>query len=207
MISLVLHPLNNNYWDSFFFRATPTAYGSSQARGKNRTAAASLNYSHSNQIWAMSATYTTAHGNVKSLTHWTGPGIEPASSWKLDLFPPSHDGNSRICFYWRLPESQIHTLTSREWNPGEVKELWLGYKCSARSLGFCSVPPSPEKPLGQRQYCMGLMAQPFRRVSAVLWCLAIWVTSENPQPLPNSLPLSISSFLSFFLFIYLFIYF
>ena len=26
-------------------------------------------------------TYTTAQGNTGSLTHWAGPGIEPASSW------------------------------------------------------------------------------------------------------------------------------
>ena len=31
----------------------------------------------------MSANYTTAHGNVRSLTHWARPGIEPASSWML----------------------------------------------------------------------------------------------------------------------------
>ena len=39
-------------------------------------------------IWAMSATYTTDHGNVGSLTHWTRPGIKPASSWMLvRVFP------------------------------------------------------------------------------------------------------------------------
>ena len=31
----------------------------------------------------MSAIYTTAHGNVGSLTHCATPGIEPASSWVL----------------------------------------------------------------------------------------------------------------------------
>ena len=31
----------------------------------------------------MSVTYTTAHGNAESLTHWTRPGIEPATSWFL----------------------------------------------------------------------------------------------------------------------------
>ena len=35
------------------------------------------------QIWAASATYTTAHGKARSLTHWARPGIEPASSWIL----------------------------------------------------------------------------------------------------------------------------
>ena len=35
------------------------------------------------QILATSATYTAAHSNPRSLTHWAGPGIEPASSWIL----------------------------------------------------------------------------------------------------------------------------
>ena len=30
--------------------------------------------------------YITAHGNSGSLTHWVGPGIEPASSWILVSF-------------------------------------------------------------------------------------------------------------------------
>ena len=32
-------------------------------------------------IWVKSVTYTTAHGNTGSLTHWTRPGIESTSSW------------------------------------------------------------------------------------------------------------------------------
>ena len=28
-------------------------------------------------------TYTTAHGNTRSLTHWARPGIEPTTSWFL----------------------------------------------------------------------------------------------------------------------------
>ena len=31
----------------------------------------------------MSTTYTTAHGNTGSLTHWARPGIEPATLWLL----------------------------------------------------------------------------------------------------------------------------
>ena len=38
------------------------------------------------QIWATFATYTTAHSNTKSLTHWASPGIEPASLWILVRF-------------------------------------------------------------------------------------------------------------------------
>ena len=38
------------------------------------------------RIWAVSATYTTAHGNAGSLTHWARPGIKPATSWFLVRF-------------------------------------------------------------------------------------------------------------------------
>ena len=48
------------------FRATPTAYGSPQARGLIRAIATGLHYSHRN---TGSATYATAQGNARSLTH------------------------------------------------------------------------------------------------------------------------------------------
>ena len=35
---------------------------------------------------ASSVTYTTAHSNAGSLTHWARPGIEPTSSWILVRF-------------------------------------------------------------------------------------------------------------------------
>ena len=34
-------------------------------------------------IWAASSTYTTAHSNTGSLTHWARPGIDPTTSWFL----------------------------------------------------------------------------------------------------------------------------
>ena len=37
-------------------------------------------------FWATSATYTTAHGNTGSFTHWARPGIEPMFSWMLVAF-------------------------------------------------------------------------------------------------------------------------
>ena len=66
----------------FFFRATPVAYGSPQARGRIGAVAAGLQPQRCG-IWATSATYTTAHGSIRSLTQWVGPGIEPASWWIL----------------------------------------------------------------------------------------------------------------------------
>ena len=38
------------------------------------------------QIWAVSETYTTAHGNTRSLTHWVRAGFESSSLWMLVRF-------------------------------------------------------------------------------------------------------------------------
>ena len=64
------------------FRAAPAAYGSSQ-RGQIRAAAACLWHNHTKARSESLEIYTTAHGNVGSLNHWVGPGIEPESSWIL----------------------------------------------------------------------------------------------------------------------------
>ena len=80
-------------WWSFFiyifclFRATPVPFGGSQARGQIGATAASLQTQPQQcQIWASSATYTSAHGNARSLTHWARPGIEPVPSRILVRF-------------------------------------------------------------------------------------------------------------------------
>ena len=65
---------------TFFWEgAVPAIYGGSQARGW--IGAVTIDLHHSNLIWAESATYTTGHSNAGSVTHWTRPGITPASSW------------------------------------------------------------------------------------------------------------------------------
>ena len=64
------------------FRAILVAYGGSQARGLVRA----IPEPQQCRIWATSATYTTAHGNAGSLTHWTRPGIEPVYLWVLVRF-------------------------------------------------------------------------------------------------------------------------
>ena len=66
-----------NFELSFFFffsfclfRAAPTAYGGSQARGQIGAVGTGLGHGHSKrQTQAMSSTYTTAHSNARSLTH------------------------------------------------------------------------------------------------------------------------------------------
>ena len=59
------------FWVFFFlFRAAPMAYRSSQARDRIGATAPGLCHSHSKaRSKIMSATYTTAHGNARSLTH------------------------------------------------------------------------------------------------------------------------------------------
>ena len=79
MLSFHLHKISVAYQHDYIFqhllffffflsfsRATPTAYGGSQARGLIRAVAAGLHHSHSK---VEPVTYTTAHGNVGSLTH------------------------------------------------------------------------------------------------------------------------------------------
>ena len=52
------------------FRAAPETYEGFQTRGPIRAVATSLRQSHSNAgSIAVSAAYTTAHGNAGSLTH------------------------------------------------------------------------------------------------------------------------------------------
>ena len=41
------------------------------------------------RVWAASATYATAHGSARFLTHWARPGIEPTTSWFLVGFVSS----------------------------------------------------------------------------------------------------------------------
>ena len=50
------------------------------------------------RIWAASVTYTMAHGNTGSLTHWARPGVEPTSLWILVRFVTAEP-------WWELPRS------------------------------------------------------------------------------------------------------
>ena len=52
----------------------------------------------------MSATYTIAHGDARSLTHCAGPGIEPESSWILVRFTSAES-------QWGLQKVIYHLAT------------------------------------------------------------------------------------------------
>ena len=60
--------------------AEPAAYGSSQDRRQIGSSAPTPRLQQ-HQTQAASATYTTACGSARSLTHWARPGVEPLSSW------------------------------------------------------------------------------------------------------------------------------
>ena len=91
------------------FRPAPVACGGFQARHWIGAVAASLCHSHAHL--GHFASYSTAHGNARSLTHWVRPGIEPASSWILViLFLLSHDSNSQ---YHTLKELEIKMICAK----------------------------------------------------------------------------------------------
>ena len=57
------------------------------------------------EIWAESVTYTTTHGNARSLTHRARPGIEPVSSCILVRFVSTEP-------WWELPKYFIFYFSS-----------------------------------------------------------------------------------------------
>ena len=61
----------------FFFRASPAAYGGSQVGVKSELQLLAYTTATACEIWAMSSTYTTGHGNARSWTPWARPGLNP----------------------------------------------------------------------------------------------------------------------------------
>ena len=108
----------------FVFRTTSGAYGGSQARGWISYSCWPAPQPQQHQIRAESATYTTAHGKARSLTHWAGPGIKPSTSWFLVRFAsaaPQWELQLSFFFfkaflYWKLthPDVLFLYLTLRE---------------------------------------------------------------------------------------------
>ena len=63
------------------------------------------------RIWAASATYTTAHSNAGSLTHWERPGIKPTSSGIL------------VGFISAVPQQELSAVLDFDTN--NLALLWL----------------------------------------------------------------------------------
>ena len=57
----------------------------------------------------MSATYTTGHGNTRSLTQWVRPGIEPESLWILVGFIIAEpQGELQALWLLSLPSTSLY---------------------------------------------------------------------------------------------------
>ena len=83
------------FFSFFFFRAALTVYGGSQDRGWIGTVAAGLlPQPQQLRIRAVSATYTTTHGNTRSLTHWD----QGSNLWYVLM------DASQIRFRWAMQE-------------------------------------------------------------------------------------------------------
>ena len=74
----------------------------------------------------MSVTYTTAHHNTRSLTHWVGPGIEPATSWFLTGFVSAVPQRQLLKFIFFFFKSHINW--SSKYGPSEEYSLVRNYQ-------------------------------------------------------------------------------
>ena len=73
------------------FRTAPTAIWKFISSGSKQSYSCQPTpQPRQHRIWTTFVTYTTAHGNVGSLTHWGRLGIEPETSW-----------SSRLICFWR----------------------------------------------------------------------------------------------------------
>ena len=128
------------------------------------------------QIWGMSATYTAAQGNARSLTYWVRPGIKPASSWIQVGFvttePPQelpgnnilndyaillsfHYTNSQECrFLWIM--SKIHLFyyiayaERNYWLRGQDLQLWFWVQMSSPRFTHWPILSKFSKSCGQK---------------------------------------------------------
>jgi len=111
-------------------------------------------------IWDMSVTYTTAHGNTRSLTHWMRPGIEPVSSWILVRFvthwattgtPPWNNANEipkYISHCWLLKAvssasvtKSLHCTQSMLTSALFLRHLLAVYACPPSTSPFLAIAP------------------------------------------------------------------
>ena len=100
-------------------RAAPVAYGSSQARGWTLSCSCQPTPQPQQlKIQAASVTYTTAHGNARSLTCWARSGMEPTSSWILVRFNTAKPQWERLPYeFYRHVKLSTHIyLLGIYWN-------------------------------------------------------------------------------------------
>ena len=118
-------PLPSSVFFFFLFRATPVAYGCSQARVRIGAASGAYTTATATQDPSHACDLHHTHSNTGSPTHWVRPGIEPASSqtlcWVLNLLIQ----NEKSCL---LPSNVIYLFilgcTCGMWKfPGQESNL------------------------------------------------------------------------------------
>ena len=112
----------------------------------------------------MSVTYTTAHSNAGSLTHWTGSGIEHISSWILIRFAELSQE------LHRLPSYKAKHLTIKL-SPPHPKIFHSIYAF------FCSTPQMPP-----RAHTIPLVSlYQIYMVQQDVWCIILTYTATWVQ--------------------------
>ena len=93
-----------NFFFFSLFRAAPAAYGSFHMKLNQSCSCWPIPQPQQCGPQAAPVTYTTAHGNTGSLTHWGRPGIKPATSWFLVRFVSTAPQRElqESCFNWIL---------------------------------------------------------------------------------------------------------
>ena len=112
------------------------------------------------QIWATSATYTTAHGNTGSLTHWERPRIKPKTSWFLVGFVSSAPR-------WELQHGFLNPLL-QSWGSN-----LCSYRDNARSVTCCITVSMPHFALCTTQLCF--LRRQRGRLTTVIIADIYWV--------------------------------
>ena len=126
---------------AFFGMASPAAHGISQATGQIETAAAGLSHSHNKfRIQATSATYTTIHSNVGSLTHQERPGIEPTLPWIRVSFITCWATTATpflifLQIYWSMIDLQVILIKhfhfiDGTWRGIDLPKAWGNIQCN-----------------------------------------------------------------------------
>ena len=91
-------------------------------------------YTTQHQIRAMSATYTAAHGNARSLTPQTRPGIKSMSLWMLVGFVTAEPQQElQLHFFFFLKGKQTEMMLSLPGPPAKASLMFSSTLCPLSS--------------------------------------------------------------------------
>ena len=123
------------------------------------------------EIQTMSVTYTTAHGNARSLTHWARLGIELVSPRIL---------TRKVRYHWATtgtPSMQLifKWIFSRNISPSRNNIMTISCTSFINSIPWCRVQPPWPLAMGrwkiqklqfcQNTFCLGDLIIPTRQIS------------------------------------------